>query len=145
MIARRLGLVMKVTIPARLMLVGVLLFVAQTSAMAQIRAEEPQTVVRDDSTIRGWRSHALTGAGIGFVVGAGATFAVLYGGGSTGLCNQSANQDAMTRRECLAVYAVGGMAGAGMGAVIGAQFKRFRVALTPLPTRRVGLTLAVAF
>lgn len=101
------------------------------------------------------RSHALAGAGIGLVVGGGATLAVLYGGGSTSLCDRSANQDAMAPRECAGLTVLGALAGGALGAVIGSRIRTGRgqaysaaplhVALAPLPGRSAGLALSVAF
>lgn len=131
---------------------------APDAPRARVSAEAPaagsrETVALDVS--RAQRSRVLAGAGIGFVVGAGVTYAVLHSGGSTSLCDRSANQDAMAPRECLGLTALGGLAGAGVGAVIGARFRTggrqgFSVgyrgaALAPLPARGVGLALAVAF
>lgn len=103
----------------------------------------------------GRRSHWLLGAGIGFVVGAGATYAVLSSGGSTALCNQSANQDAIGTGECLALAAGGGLAGAGLGALVGTFIKsdkweevpteRFRLGLVPRPRGGVTLSASLAF
>jgi|GEM_PF-6560298 len=152
--------------PTRSMLLAALFLGCHSGAAAQERNETPPPTVRagvaspgvasastgaitsaPDRLTRspGRRSYALPGAAIGFAVGAGATFAVLYSGGSTGLCNQAENQDAMGLRECLAAYALGGAVGAGVGALIGARFGRSRVAVAPLPDRRAGLTVAVAF
>jgi len=104
---------------------------------------------------RGRRSHSLAGAGVGFLVGVGAAFAVLYSGGSTSLCNQSANQDAMSSGECIGLTALGGLAGAGLGAVIGSRLRserwqdvpieRLRLGLGPQVSGRFGLAFAVAF
>lgn len=103
----------------------------------------------------GRRSHWLAGAGVGFLVGAGAAFAVLYSGGSTSLCNQSANQDAMSSGECIGLTALGGLAGAGLGAVIGSRLRserwqdvpieRLRLGLGPQVDGRFGLAFTVAF
>jgi hypothetical protein len=68
------------------------------------------------------RSHWLTGALIGLAVGAGATYLVLHSGGSTSLCNRSENQDALNGGECAGLTAAGGLVGAGIGALVGAQF-----------------------
>jgi hypothetical protein len=65
------------------------------------------------------RRHALVGAGIGLVVGAVVTHAFLYSGDSTSLCDRSANQDAINRRECNALVGAGGVLGAGVGATVG--------------------------
>jgi hypothetical protein len=70
------------------------------------------------------RQHTLVGAGVGLLVGAAATYAVLYSGGSTSLCNRSANQDAMNVRECTALLAAGGVLGAGIGAIVGRRLGR---------------------
>jgi hypothetical protein len=104
---------------------------------------------------RGRRSHWLAGAGVGFLVGAGAAVAVLYSGGSTSLCNQSANQDAMSSGECIGLTALGGLAGAGLGAVIGSRLRserwqdvsieRLRIGLGPQVDGKFGLGFAVAF
>jgi hypothetical protein len=64
-------------------------------------------------------SPRLLGAGVGFVVGAGATWAVLNQGTSTARCDQDQNQDAWGRKECLGAYALGGLVGAGVGALVG--------------------------
>ena len=70
------------------------------------------------------RSWARRGAVLGAVAGGIATYLVIHQGGSTSLCDRSANQDAMGKRECLAVTVAGGAAGAGLGAWIGARFRR---------------------
>jgi hypothetical protein len=104
---------------------------------------------------RGHRSYWLVGAGAGLVVGTGVTFAVLNSGGSTSLCNQSENQDAMSSGACLGLTALGGLAGVGLGALIGGlvrserweelPLERLRVSLRPPSGGSLGLTLAVAF
>lgn len=104
---------------------------------------------------RGTRSHRLVGAGIGFLAGGGVAAAVLYTGGSTSSCDQSANQDAMSAGECLGLAAAGGLVGAGLGALVGGFFRserwddvpleRLRVSLGPMAGRRFGLALQVAF
>lgn len=60
----------------------------------------------------------LIGAGIGFVLGAGATWALLNTGGSTAPCDRDANQDAMSAAECAGITVLGGVAGALAGALI---------------------------
>jgi len=71
----------------------------------------------------GARSPRLVGAGMGFVVGAGATWGVLNQGGSTARCDRDQNQDAWSGQQCLGAYALGGLAGAGIGALIGGIFR----------------------
>jgi len=71
-------------------------------------------------------SWARRGAVIGAVVGGIATYVLLHRGGSTSLCDRSANQDAIDKRECLGLTVVGGAAGAGLGALLGARFPRER-------------------
>ncbi|MDH5198516.1 MAG: hypothetical protein OEY20_14840 [Gemmatimonadota bacterium] len=105
----------------------------------------------------GRRSHWLLGAGIGFVVGAGATYFVLNppGGGSTALCDQSANQDAIGSAECLGLTALGGVAGAGLGALVGMFIKRdtwtdvpregLRLSVVPQPNGRFTVAASLAF
>ena len=65
----------------------------------------------------------LLGAGVGFVIGGGGTFAWLHSGGSTSRCDRSANQDAMSSGECLGLTVLGGIVGAGLGAAVGALFR----------------------
>jgi hypothetical protein len=67
------------------------------------------------------RSRAREGAILGFVVGAVATYVVTHSGGSTAPCDRSANQDAMSSAECAGLVVLGGLAGAGVGALIGSQ------------------------
>ncbi len=104
---------------------------------------------------QGRKSHALFGAGIGLLVGGGVAAAVLYTGGSTSPCDQSANQDAMASAECIGLTALGGVAGAGLGAIVGGLIRtegwqeipleRLRVSLRPLAGARIGMALAVVF
>jgi len=62
----------------------------------------------------------LLGAGVGFLIGGGGTFAWLHSGGSTSRCDRSANQDAMSPGECVGLTLLGGIVGAGLGAAVGA-------------------------
>jgi hypothetical protein len=102
---------------------------------------------------RGSRSHKLLGAGIGFVVGVGSTYHVFHSGGSTGMCNQSENQDAIDSGHCLGIYGLGGLAGAGLGAFIGSRIRterwqsvpHARVRISLVTQGRFALKLAVAF
>lgn len=89
---------------------------------------------------RGSRSHKLLSAGIGFVVGVSSTYHLFHSGGSTGKCNQSANQDAIESRYCLGIYGLGGLAGAGLGAFIGSRIRTER--WQGVPHGRVGVSLA---
>jgi hypothetical protein len=85
------------------------------------------TVVRGVEMSRGRRSHGLLGAGVGFLLGSLAAYAVLSSGGSTALCDQSANQDALQTTECLGLSAAaGGLPGAGLGALIGTLIRSER-------------------
>jgi hypothetical protein len=82
------------------------------------------------------RTRALEGALVGFVVGATVITIVTRSGGSNSLCDRSRNQDALSSGECLGLAAAGGLAGAGLGALVGS---RIRVsALHALPARRLG-------
>lgn len=104
---------------------------------------------------RGTRSHRLVGAGVGFLTGGGAALAVLHSGGSTGPCDPSANQDAMGSAECLGLAVLGGLAGAGLGAIVGGFFQserwgdvpleRFHVGLRPPMGASLGVALRVLF
>ena len=69
-------------------------------------------------------SWARRGAVLGALAGGLATYLVIHQGGSTSLCDRSANQDAMGKRECVAVTVAGGAVGAGLGAWIGSRFRR---------------------
>lgn len=63
------------------------------------------------------------GAAIGGVIGAAATYVVLNSGvDSTQRCNQAANQDAIETRYCVGLYVLGGLAGAGVGWMVGKWF-----------------------
>jgi hypothetical protein len=69
-------------------------------------------------------SWARRGALLGALAGGIATYLVIHHGGSTSLCDRSANQDAIGRRECVVLTVAGGAAGAGLGAWIGGRFRR---------------------
>lgn len=58
------------------------------------------------------------GAGAGFVVGGTTTWIVLHHGGSTAHCDQDANQDAWSSSQCLGASVLGGLVGAGIGALL---------------------------
>ncbi|MFN0180729.1 MAG: hypothetical protein ACKVZ0_18155 [Gemmatimonadales bacterium] len=100
----------------------------------------------------GKKSQWLLGAGVGFIAGAGITFAVLESGGSTSWCDQSANQDAIGETECLGLTVLGGAVGAGLGAIIGGMFRserwrevpveRIRISLAPRRGVRFGLAMS---
>ncbi|MBM4185858.1 MAG: hypothetical protein FJ206_00975 [Gemmatimonadetes bacterium] len=111
-------------------------------------ADQPAAVV----SATGRRSHWLLGAAIGFGAGAVVTYLVLHSGGSTAPCNRSANQDAMSGGECLGLTALGGVAGAGLGALVGGLVKRAvpetpveRIRITPVGDRGLQVSLAVRF
>lgn len=101
-------------------------------------------------TSRGTRSHRLVGSLVGLVVGSGATYVVLHQGGSTSKCDRSANQDALSSRECFGLVALGGAVGAGTGAILGGLIKserweevaldRLRVSVSP-DRLRIGMLL----
>ncbi len=89
---------------------------------------------------RGRKSHWLAGAGIGFVVGAATAYVALSSGGSTSTCDQSANQDAVSTGECIALAAlVGGVPGAGLGAVAGLFIRSERWQDAPVDRLRVSV------
>ncbi|HEX6558326.1 MAG TPA: hypothetical protein VF021_02670 [Longimicrobiales bacterium] len=67
------------------------------------------------------KSYWLAGAAIGFAGGAAVTAVVLHSGGSTSLCDRSANQDAMSSSECLGLTFLGGVAGAAIGGFVGSR------------------------
>lgn len=94
---------------------------------------------------RGDRSHWLLGAGIGLAIGAGSTYLVLHHGGSTSLCNQSANQDALRSSECRGLVGVGGLVGAGLGALIGGRIRTERWQSIPYGRLRISFAPQDAF
>jgi hypothetical protein len=111
------------------------------------------STVRRLEVSRGSRPHTLLGAGIGFVAGVGSTYHLFHSGGSTGKCNQSANQDAIDSAHCLGISGLGGLAGAGLGAFIGSRIRterwqsvpHGRVRISLVTPGRFALTLAWAF
>jgi hypothetical protein len=92
----------------------------------------------DLTELRRRTSSRLIGAGIGFVAGAGITWVVLHSGGSTSRCDRSANQDALNSRECIGLTVLGGLAGAGIGAIVGGMIGPSRMQHVPLDRLRVG-------
>jgi hypothetical protein len=97
------------------------------------------SAVRRVEVSDGYRTHRALGAGIGFVAGAGITYVVTSTGGSTSPCDRSANQDALSSTECLGLAAVGGVAGAGLGFLIGGLFRSERWRNVPLEQFRLSL------
>lgn len=85
------------------------------------------------------RTHRVAGAIAGFAVGAGVTWVVLHQGGSTSKCDRSANQDALNSGECAGLVVLGGLAGAGIGAIVGGFFRSERSEGAPLERFRVGV------
>jgi hypothetical protein len=126
-----------------------------TLATAESTTSHGMNAVSRLEVSRGYRSHRLAGAGAGFLLGGVATFVVLNSGGSTSLCNQSANQDAVAPLECLGLSALGGLAGAGLGFLVGGfirterwqdvPLERLRVSLAPSGGGMLGLAVAVGF
>jgi hypothetical protein len=112
--------------------------IAITTGDSTIRYPMPH--VRRFQVSQGERSHERIGAVIGLVVGAGVTYLILERGGSTSLCDQSANQDAASSGECLGLTALGGAAGAGLGALIGQRIRTERWEDFSLSALQVGFT-----
>ena len=124
-----------------------------TLAVAESTRSYPLAAASRIEVSRGSRSAWRIGAGAGFVVGAVGTFALLNQGESTNPCDSSANQDAIGMGGCVGLAAVGGVAGAGLGALIGKLFRsedwqrvrvdRVQVSLGPQAGAR--FRVAVAF
>ncbi len=114
---------------------SVVLNIAPTRTLAL-----PAAALEALAVSRGKHGHRLAGAGVGFLVGAGVSFALLNTGGSNSLCDRSANQDAISSSECIGLAALGGIAGAGLGAVIGGLVRTERWQNVPLEHLRVNLT-----
>lgn len=110
-----------------------------TVATAETTTSVGRTAISRLEVSRGQRSHRWVGAGAGFVVGAGATWLVLHSGGSTALCDRSANQDAMAGGECAGLTVLGGLAGAGLGYLVGALIRAERWQDMPVDRLRLGV------
>jgi hypothetical protein len=87
----------------------------------------------------GSRSYRWVGAGLGGAAGAVATYLVLNTGGSTSLCNRSANQDATSLGVCLGLTVLGGLAGAGLGSFVGGFITTEQWRELSLDSLRVGI------
>jgi hypothetical protein len=87
-------------------------------------------------------SYAIVGAAAGLVVGGGLTWIIIHHGGSTSLCDRSANQDAIRANECLAIAAGGAVVGAAVGYFIGSRIRRGRRAEAPFDALRLGVAPA---
>lgn len=85
------------------------------------------------------RSYRRIGAVVGGVVGATATYFALNSGGSTSLCDKSANQDATSTGLCVGLYALGGLVGAGLGSLIGGAITVESMRDTASDALRVGI------
>lgn len=92
----------------------------------------------DAVTMRRAASSTWIGAGAGFVVGGVATYVILNTGGSTAPCDQDANQDAMSTGECIGITALGALAGAGIGLLIGRAFRSDRLEAISRDGLRIG-------
>ncbi len=114
------------------------------AAGAQIVPQWPNPAVRvspatpsptsiPPSVVAGRRTRALEGALVGFALGATATIIVTHSGGSTSLCDRGANQDAISASECLGLAAAGGLAGAGVGVLIGRRIRISGLQALPPP------------
>jgi hypothetical protein len=88
---------------------------------------------------QGYRTHRLLGAGVGLIAGAGLTYFLTRSGGSGSLCDRASNQDALSSSECLGVAALGGLAGAGLGALIGGLIRTEGWRDIPLHDVRFGI------
>jgi hypothetical protein len=88
---------------------------------------------------QGYRSHRTVGGVIGFVAGAGIAYLILNSGGSTSLCDQDANQDAIGSGECLGLVAAGGAIGGGLGIIIGGGIRTERWMRMPIESLRMNL------
>lgn len=126
-----------------------------TLAGASTSPRHPLASVTRIEVSRGERSRWRAGAGAGFVVGALGTYVALNRGGSTNPCDPSANQDAIGQGSCIGLAAAGGLAGAGLGALVGSLFRserweevpkdRWRVSLGPQPGGQLQLAVALTF
>lgn len=78
--------------------------------------------------------------GAGLLLGGVGAYVWLHGGGSTSLCDRTRNQDAMSGSECVGMTLLGGVAGAGLGALIARLLRTER--WMPVPLRPVGLSVS---
>ncbi len=90
------------------------------------------------SVMAGRRTRALEGALVGFGLGATAAFILTHSGGSTSRCDRAANQDAMSAGGCLGLAAAGGLAGAGVGVLIGRRIRISSLQALPPPPEGQG-------
>lgn len=82
-------------------------------------------------------TYRVHGAVIGFVSGGVLTWIALKSGGSTAPCNRSENQDALRPIECAGLVALGGVVGAGIGALIGSAIGRDGSGSSPIERLRM--------
>ncbi len=95
----------------------------------------------------GFRSYKWVGAGVGGALGAAVTYLVLNTGGSSGstsLCDRSANQDAASMGLCLGLWVLGGLAGAGLGSIVGGFITVEEWRELSLDSLRVGIRLRLS-
>ena len=92
-------------------------------SLATALAHGPKDLAWNRATAtEGSRTARWVGAGIGALVGSITTYVALESGGSTGLCDQDANQDAVESRYCVGLYTLGGLAGGGLGWLVAGLF-----------------------
>jgi hypothetical protein len=112
-------------------------FSAAAGAAAQTRSafewQKPEgSVERGSLGAAAQHTYKIHGAIAGALVGAGVTAIVVHSGGSTSLCDRSANQDAINSTECAGLIAAGGLVGGLAGYFIGGRIHRdVRVDVVP--------------
>jgi hypothetical protein len=104
-----------------------------------------RNAIRRLEVSRGSRSRWLEGGVAGLVIGATATYLVSHSGGTTSLCDRSANQDAMSSAECVGLVAAGAAGGAAIGVLIGGRIRSERWYHLPLERLRLGFLPATGF
>lgn len=105
-----------------------------TVATAETTTSVGRTAISRLELSLGQRSHRWVGAGAGFVVGAGATWLVLGAH-----CDLSGNQDAIGAGECAGLTVLGGLAGAGLGYLVGGLIRAERWQDMPVDRLRLGV------
>lgn len=88
----------------------------------------------------GPRTHGRSGAIVGTVAGGIAAYHTFLTGGSTAICDRSANQDAASSGACLGILALGALAGAGLGGLAGGFIRTEGWDDLPIPETSLGVS-----
>ena len=109
-------------------------------SLATIDRLSPQGGTSLSQVSAGPRTHGRSGALVGTVAGGAAAYLTFFTGGSTATCDRSANQDAAGSGACLGILALGGLAGAGLGALVGGFIRTEGWHDLPMPEAGLGVS-----